>query len=1186
MARDLILLKRLSAAALLLAIVYAVLLLPGTRAASGYNPLVDGWLNIAFRVAAIAVLFVRSRIDPRERAAWLFLCGGLAVSTAASVTYFVHYQYVEQPPAVSVADVGWLVFYPLIYAGIVLFLRARVPRLLRSLWLDGFVAGLTAAALAAAILGGRGGPFAGASTAGLIIFYPFADLILFALTVAAIVILGRTTDRVWWLLCGSFLAYAVTDAAYAAAVVNNAYTAGLLDLGWLLARLGLVVAAWTSVRPDAQAKPAEFGGIHVLVVPGVCMAVVLGLLFSAAMTPLPLLAASLSLVAGAAVVARTLLTFREVRDLTELRRQARTDDLTGLPNRRAFTEAVQRALRQRSPRNPLALLVIDLDSFKEVNETFGHHRGDELLSMLAPRLQLANAAPATVARIGGDEFAVLLDEADAVTAETLAERLRSVCRGPFTIESRPLHMNASVGIALFPQDGEDPTSLLQHADIALSTAKEESTGHSFYRPDHHRASRARIEEVEELRAAIASEQFVLHYQPKVALADERVVGVEALVRWQHPTRGLLGPHLFLPQLERAGLMQSLTVSLLNQALAQWRAWELAGTSTTVAVNLSVSDLLDPSLPYQVARALERHSAPGSALILELTEDLLLADPARGGAVVESLSSLGVHVQVDDYGTGFSTLGYLRDLPTLHGLKLDRSFVTRVADDRRSEAIVASTIALAADLGLELVAEGIETEETRQKLVALGCPQAQGYLFGRPVPPEQVLFRLSDVRTHSDPQRPRGREPRAPLVAPQQARPPALAPPHHHGPSYDVTARGVLAPKGRWLTVSRVASLALILTVLLFTAASATVVIRDNETSRVVLQADRITEGYADLEAALLRQEVTRHDLILDQGDPSELVAMQRDVAQRWDRLRRLESGVAPAAAHGSTLMELRQALTTYQDAVSEQVQDLQSGAPVAEADSVTHRLAGDLLAQVARERADHRADASAATDQMRRSQQRAAQILPVLGVLCLLTVGACVRLLSAQRRRLAKLREQAHLKAVTDDLTGLANRDGLRAALHEAPSDRGAGHTTGLLLLDLDSFRTINDTYGHGLGDEVLQVVANRLRETAPEGSLVARLGGDEFVILIPDVDSQEVMRIATQVAAALAAPAVVQSVQTDVSASIGVALSDGPSEMSEALASELLRRADIAMYAAKTASNGPVLFSDLLGDRIADGRR
>jgi diguanylate cyclase len=733
-----LLVSRLSSIVLTMASLYAVLLLPFTRPGPGFQPAIDGWLNGFVRFGIVAVLFVRSQVDRRERAAWLCLCGGQAISLAASITYFVHYRHVEQPSAVTWADIGWLAFYPLLYVGLVLLLRARVPRMIPSLWLDGLVAGLTAATLAAAFFAGGDGPFAGARSVGLISFYPIADLILVGLSVAATAILGNATDRVWWLLCGSFVMFAVADAVYAAAVIDNSYVPGTLDLGWLIARLGLLAAAWVSVRPYTRRRPAEFEGLRVLAVPVVSLFVILGLLFYGTTAELPVLAASLALAAGGAVVVRTLMTFREVGDLVEARRQARTDDLTGLPNRRAFTEGVHRALQRRSPRKPLAVLVLNVDSFKGVNDTLGYDRGDELLELLASRLQLVKRPQDMVARIGGDEFGMLLDDADAPTAEAVAERLRLACRGPFTIATRTVTLGASVGIGVFPQDG-DAVALMQHADNAMSAAKEHRLGQSFFRPDYHQASRARLDGVEEMRDAIASHQFILHYQPKVSLSDGKVVGVEALVRWQHPSQGLLGPHMFLPQLERGGLMQDLTVSVLDQALAQWSAWNRQGTSISVAVNLSVSDLLNPSLPEQVARALARHGAGDGALILELTEDLLLSDRSRGREVIDTLSSQGVRVQIDDYGTGFSTLGYLRDLPTLHGLKLDRSFTEGIASEARSVAIVASTVALAADLGLELVAEGVEDEATSAKLTALGCPQAQGYFFGRPVPAAEVSF---------------------------------------------------------------------------------------------------------------------------------------------------------------------------------------------------------------------------------------------------------------------------------------------------------------------------------------------------------------------------------------------------------------------------------------------------------------
>ncbi len=268
-------------------------------------------------------------------------------------------------------------------------------------------------------------------------------------------------------------------------------------------------------------------------------------------------------------------------------------------------------------------------------------------------------------------------------------------------------------------------------------AKTHRTGHGWFRPEVHRATRERVERVERLRAAIRDGEMVLHYQPQVSLVTGEVTAVEALVRWQHPERGLLPPAAFLRHAENGGLMRQLTADVLGQALAQCAAWRSAGTAMRVGVNLSVSDLLDVEFPERVALLLETHDLPGEHLVLELTEDLFMVDPVRGDRVMAMLRETGATMVVDDYGTGYASLGYVRDLPHITGLKLDRSFVTVLDGDNRSSAIVASTVTLAASLGLDLVAEGVETEQVRDELVRLGCPSAQGYLFSRPVPADQV-----------------------------------------------------------------------------------------------------------------------------------------------------------------------------------------------------------------------------------------------------------------------------------------------------------------------------------------------------------------------------------------------------------------------------------------------------------------
>ncbi len=469
-----------------------------------------------------------------------------------------------------------------------------------------------------------------------------------------------------------------------------------------------------------------------LVLPSLFAITALAVLVWGAVATVP--PASVVLATSALLIAfvRTHLSYRMVRATAGHRREARTDELTSLPNRRAFNESVSRALEARPGHWSLALLIIDLDNFKGVNDSLGHHHGDDLLIQAAARLQHGLRSGDVLARIGGDEFAALIDGATADRASDVAERLREGLRTPFWIAGHELNLTASVGIALFPADGLEAGELFQHADIAMYNAKSTRTGQSLFTPEHYRASRARLEAVDRLRVAILGHEMVAYFQPMIRLGDDVPIGVEALVRWLQPGGKVVTPNEFLTQVESAGLMHLLTLEILDQSLAHIARWRVVGRVQTVAVNVSVTALLDTEFPAQVAALLARHRVPGAALELELTEDLLMADPARARKVIDALLLIGVGIVVDDYGTGYSSLGYLRDLTGIRGLKLDRSFVTHIDRDHRARAIVASTITLARALGLTVVAEGVETAQVRDVLVELGCELAQGYHFARPM----------------------------------------------------------------------------------------------------------------------------------------------------------------------------------------------------------------------------------------------------------------------------------------------------------------------------------------------------------------------------------------------------------------------------------------------------------------------
>ena len=452
----------------------------------------------------------------------------------------------------------------------------------------------------------------------------------------------------------------------------------------------------------------------------------------------------LFLFAGLAVL--YLLLFRIVAGAsTRLRRQAAEnehlalhDSLTDLPNRSLFHDRAQQAIlaAQRDGAG-VALMILDLDRFKEVNDTLGHHNGDLLLQEIGTRLRAGLRVSDTVARLGGDEFGLLLPRvAEAPEAESLGEHVRSLLREPFTLQGVTLDVEACVGIALYPAHGHDVDTLLQRADVAMYFAKEDRSGCELYVAERDEYSPHRLALAAELRRALDERELVLHYQPKAELSSGRVVGVEALVRWQHPEQGLLGPDQFIPLAEATGLIRELTLRVLDDALRQQRAWREAGIDIRVAVNLSARDLHDLSLPETTARLLATHGVPPSSLELEITESVIVADPMRARAILSRLSEMGIVLAIDDYGTGYSSLGYLKRLP-IDQMKIDRSFVTHVPDDRNDAAIVRSTIELGRNLGLEVVAEGVETAAAWVYLKTLGCDFAQGHYLGKPVPAGRV-----------------------------------------------------------------------------------------------------------------------------------------------------------------------------------------------------------------------------------------------------------------------------------------------------------------------------------------------------------------------------------------------------------------------------------------------------------------
>jgi diguanylate cyclase (GGDEF)-like protein/PAS domain S-box-containing protein len=419
--------------------------------------------------------------------------------------------------------------------------------------------------------------------------------------------------------------------------------------------------------------------------------------------------------------------------VTSLRHQAMHDALTGLPNRTMLFEKLERAIEEsRAGGVKLALMLMDLDRFKEVNDTFGHQFGDALLKQVSFRLQNQLRGDDFAARLGGDEFAVVLPHvADSTTAATTARRILGTLEQPFVIDGQVLEVGGSIGIALFPEHGGDARTLLRRSDVAMYAAKQKQSGYSFHRDDLDTRTPDQLALVVELRGAVERGELVAHYQPKLHMRSGIMTRAEVLMRWNHPQRGHLGPAHFIPLAERTGLIRGMTDWLLDHTIGQCRVWQDAGAPVHVAVNVSARSLLDQGLPGKVQSALDRWGVEPRFLKIEITESSIMADPAHALAILSMLQSMGVRLSVDDFGTGYSSLTHLRELP-VDEIKIDKSFVIGMRASDADAAIVRTVIDLAHNLGKQVCAEGVEDADTWQMLKSLGCDLAQGYWIARPM----------------------------------------------------------------------------------------------------------------------------------------------------------------------------------------------------------------------------------------------------------------------------------------------------------------------------------------------------------------------------------------------------------------------------------------------------------------------
>ncbi|MGO9763348.1 MAG: EAL domain-containing protein, partial [Solirubrobacteraceae bacterium] len=739
-----------AATALLLALVTTT----AVRAVFGvgghaFGEVIRDWITSAIYILVGVIVCWRAVRTAEARRPWMWFAFGISIYGLGNVLWAAWIEHLPNPPIPSICDGMWLTLYPCCYIGIIGLARIKERRVPARIWLDGVIAGVGVAAIGAAIVLRPVLASVSGNTAAVIteMAYPLCDLLLAALVVGVLALRGWRLDRMWAMLGAGFLALATADCMYALQVAGGASApSSATNLAYDVGVLLLALAAWqrgATVESDTVPSSAVLG------IPAAFTLSALGLLIYDHFSRLDPLALSLAFATILAAFARTGLAFRDVRALAETRRQALTDDLTSMPNRRHFLRCLHDAILASSASDTrVALLLFDLDRFKELNDTLGHDAGDQLLCQVGERLHEVLRASDTAARLGGDEFGVLLSGAcDIAQAELVADKILGVIGKPFPIKGLNLRVTASIGIALFPEHAGDGEQLMQHADVAMYEAKSTQCGRTSYASERDKHSLESLTLAGELSRALENGEIQAYYQPKADASSGRIVGVEALVRWLHPERGMVPPDQFVAVAEQAGLGRALTRRMLELALTQVKAWHESGLDLHVAVNTTVADLLDTNFPDEVAATLEAHGLPPEVLVLEVTENMVLADPVRIGDVLARLGELGLGLSLDDFGTGYSSLTHLKSLP-VGEVKIDRSFVGRMTSDPVDAAIVEATIQLAHSIGSRVVAEGIEDQTTWSSLVANRCELVQGYALSRPLPAAELdeLLRAKPVRT--------------------------------------------------------------------------------------------------------------------------------------------------------------------------------------------------------------------------------------------------------------------------------------------------------------------------------------------------------------------------------------------------------------------------------------------------------
>jgi len=727
-------------AATVIVLAYVGSLVFVTRPASGYISFWDGWVgNIAGMVPLVPIV-LRVRRSARLRGAWIALGVGVILYNAANLTYLLHDQNMTPIPSPAPSDVPYLLAYGAFVVGVVLMTQHRYGRGLESVRLDGAVAGLSIAAIAALFWFNQVLVVSGRPLQVVVgMAYPLMDLVLLVVLVSGLAPSRYRPNLSTSLMMAGFTFFVVGDVIYLNQQVSGTYRPGtLLDCTWVLTLWLIGLAA--GVPEDRRSGSRTVGARvphSIAAVPIVFASLSVITLAIAVMERSSRAASFFAIGALAVVVLRMALTLREVHSVEQANfKVARTDELTGLSNRRSFIETTGGVLASLEGKRQMGMILIDLDGFKEINDSLGHGCGDELLRVVGRRFARRTGPQTTIARIGGDEFAcaMVFEKFDQLV--DFGNELAAALADPISLDGVIVRVSASIGIATYPEHGLTQVELMRSADVAMYEAKRNHSTICLYHSDFDFNSRDRLTMIGDLRTALDHDQLVLHFQFTQDFRTGQIHGVEALVRWNHPTRGLIYPDDFVPMAERVGLITSLTRVVLRKALMEMVRLDESGHRLNMSVNISHLDLVDEKLPNYITMLLIEFGIEPHRLTLEVTESSLGEDPSRTRRCIDELRRLGVRISIDDFGVGYSSMSQLLELP-IDELKIDKTFVFALENDVRARAVISSTIELGRALNVTVVAEGIETLSSHQVLRTLGADIAQGYYIARPKTSDEI-----------------------------------------------------------------------------------------------------------------------------------------------------------------------------------------------------------------------------------------------------------------------------------------------------------------------------------------------------------------------------------------------------------------------------------------------------------------